>query len=335
MRIMITGAAGFIGSTLAKNLYEKHELMLIDNMSYGYESNLDHLFSQLIIMDCNELHKLCLLKDIESPDVIIHLAGISSLPECQANPQLAYTNNVIGTLSILEFAKAHNVKKIIFASTSAVYENNNEEINTENLSVSPTLIYSNSKLSAEYLCKSFAHNYDMNIIICRFFNTYGPNQDFLRKNPPFTSYLIKSLLAEKEIATIYNLDEKVKRDYIYVDDLIYILKTMIMSDTKYKAEIFNITSGLSYSTIDIINILQYLSNNQFRYKEGEPKDFWYKYPELKNLKESVIKHEIFKSIKGCNEKIRQHFISYFYRFTPMENGLNQILNFQKKFNKND
>jgi len=284
---------------------------------------LDDLARSLIISDCTN-HSL-----FNQPDVILHFAGISSLPECEAYPVKAYKNNVNSTASILDYARK-NKCKIIFASTSAVYENN-EGILEESLLVKPSLVYANTKYAAENLCKSFANNYGLDIIICRFFNVFGPNQDFTRKNPPFTSALVKAIRNDTEF-TLYNNSSEAVRDYIYVDDLIHILKKMIYSTKNYNGEVFNLTSGLSYSTLDIISALEIVASKKLNYIMGDAVNFWSKYKQLDGLNVNILKHEISKSSVGLNKKIISDFLDHNYTFITMKDGLNNILKYQGDIN---
>lgn len=257
MKFLITGGAGFIGSELSRHmLNEGHEVVSIDDLSYGYIDNITDLienkkftFIQSSIMD---IDWQIILKDTH---IVFHLAGISSLPECESNPQKAFNINLLGTIRLIEAIKEVENIKIIFASTSAVYENNNEYLSTEDLNVSPDLIYSQSKLSAENYCLSAVKNYGVNLLICRFFNVYGPHQDFKRSNPPFTSYLVKSLLSG-ETPIIYNSGE-VARDYIYSGDLVQILSKLSLDERDLSGNIMNITSGMRHTPVSILDTHRY------------------------------------------------------------------------------
>ena len=122
----------------------------------------------------------------------------------------------------------------------------------------------------------------MDIIICRFFNVFGPHQDFKRKYPPFTSFLIREALAGRK-PTIYNTED-CKRDYIYVYDLMQYLYRMAISDKKYNADIFNLATGKAYSAMEIAKTRYSALDIPFEFDKGEPLKFWDKYEELFNAK---------------------------------------------------
>ncbi len=249
MNILITGGAGFIGSNLALYLSrQKHEVIALDNLSFGYLENLrikGKLKPRFVRMDILDPNIGRIMKNI---DVIFHLAGITSLSECQNNPRKAYEINVAGTANILEAARRHNIKRIIFSSTSAVYENETTFPTPERSDPKPSLIYSLSKKHAEEMCKTYQKLYGMDIVILRFFNVYGPNMDFQRSNPPLVGYIIKCLLNHEP--PILHSDGKQSRDMVYVEDVLKICK-IVLTHPNAKNQIFNVGSGKSYTVKEI------------------------------------------------------------------------------------
>ena len=128
MKILITGAAGFIGSQLAYRLWkDKQDLILIDNFSFGHEDNLifpEHDFREDIIkMDIRDREGIRSIFEKNEIDYVYNIAGIAPLPDCQLNPQEAIDVNLTGFINILENARLYGVKNIIQASTNAIYEN--------------------------------------------------------------------------------------------------------------------------------------------------------------------------------------------------------------------
>lgn len=301
-------------------------------MEYGYKENFednDVLKNNFIKADVRDPGFIDYLENI---DVVYHFAGISSLPECECNPAKAYSVNTAATANVLDACRRRGVSKVIFSSTSAVYENNfSKDRHHEFETVSPNLIYSSTKFAAEGICRSFAENYGMNIIICRFFNVFGPHQDFRRKYPPFTSYLVREILAGRA-PVIYNTSQ-VERDYIYTEDLLMYLWLMLRSESKYKAEIFNLCSGKGYVALDIARKIFALLGRPFEYVSGNSKRFWEKYPELFNsvysLSEDRVEREVFKNCIGSPDKIIDEF-KYVSR-VDMESGLQSIIEYQSGF----
>lgn len=333
MTILITGAAGFIGSQVAHRLWEKgFSLILLDNFSYGKEDNLvfpDKNFNDEIIRgDIRD--KILLEKIIKEGniDTVLHIAGIAPLPDCQSNPQQAVEVNVLGTVNVLELSKKYGVSKIIFASTSAIYENDRKFPSVENNFELPSLIYANTKYAAERFCQSYCDVYGMNITALRFANVYGPHIDFLRKQPPFVGYMIRELLLEK-VPTFYS-DGTQSRDYIYVEDLIDLMILCIESKNK-GFEVLNVSSNKSYSVNEIFEIAKKIINTNIEANFLPSNDFWKKYPELYKglypIRDEILLREVNKKTLCDNTVASQK-----YNWKPkisLEQGLGVSIDYIK------
>lgn len=336
MNVLITGGAGFIGSELGKYLLlQGHNVKILDTLEYGYRDNFEdnETLKQNFILDDIRIDDF--EKHLDGIDTVYHFAGVSALPECESNPTKAFDINATGVANVLNAIRKSNVKRFIFASTSAVYENNpSENIHNEDDNVKPNLIYSTTKYCAEQICKSYAQNYDMDIIICRFFNVFGPHQDFKRQYPPFTSYLIKEALAGNK-PTIFNTID-CKRDYIYIDDLMIYLQKMMESNKKYNGDIYNLASGSAYSAMEIAKGIYDAIGKDLEFEKGEPLKFWEKYEQLfntkYNLSEKRVEKEVFKHCLGDGTKVQKEF-----NHSPKSNlidGLKQIIEYQKNYSDN-
>lgn len=308
MKILITGGAGFIGSQLGFYLLDKgHQVTLLDNLKYGYLDNLikdGKTFPNFICMDIRDQRLENLMNNT---DIVFHLAGISSLPECQNNPLEAYSVNVAGTANVLEMARRNNVKRVIFSSTSAIYENETSFPTRESVDAKPTLVYSLSKKHAEDICQSFRQIYGMDITILRFFNVYGPHMDYQRPNPPLVSYIIKCLL--KRQSPILHSDGKQKRDMIYVSDVLNICQKVI-TNPNARNEVFNVGSGTTTSVQEVYDLIAKalgITNIHPRYRTAE--QIWEKYPELFSKKypfnSRILKNEVNKYTLASIKKAKK------------------------------
>lgn len=277
-KVVITGGAGFIGSQLGHQLDKKgYEVVLVDDMSFGYEDNLvidGQRFGTFVKADVRTPEIMQIAK---GADTIFHFAGISALPVCQESPYYAIDVNVAGTANVLEAARLNNVRRVIFASTSAIYENNTSFPVKETDAVSPHLIYSCSKWQAETLCQAYVKTYGLEVVIIRFFNVYGPHQDFRRVSPPLTSYILKCFLQGHQ--PVLHSTGTQKRDYVYVDDLNR-LNELCMTHPHAPGNIFNAASGTNYSVIEIYEALAKGFGSDIEPIYRSASKFWDKYPKL-------------------------------------------------------
>lgn len=308
MKILITGGAGFIGSQLGFYLLQKgHNVTLVDTLQYSHLDNLivnGKIFPSFFSMDIRNNKFEQLLKNV---DILFHFAGITSLPDCQENVYEAYSTNVAATAHVLELARRTGVKRVIFSSTAAVYENNTKFPLKELDLISPTLLYSLAKKQAEEICRSFISTYDMDICILRFFNVYGPHQDYLRQSPPVVSYIIKCLLENRR--PILHSNGKQKRDWIYVNDVLKICE-IVMTHKAAKNNTFNVGSGRSNSLQEVYDVIaKHLKQKTLKPIYLNPKRFWESYTSLFQGKNSitpdVLEHEVNKYTLASTEKTRK------------------------------
>lgn len=306
MKILITGAAGGIGSTLGYELSKNgHQLVLIDNFRNGYRENLTidgETFGEFHEIDIRNYEEVCKIFEKNDIEIVIHLAAITSLPDCEINKSECIDINVIGTLNILKASKRFNVKNFIFSSTSAVYEKNAVEQAPygEELFVNPTLFYSLSKKMAEDICRTYVENYGLNVQILRFFNVFGPRQDIHRKTPPLINYIVKCLLSNE--APVLHSDGNQARDYIYVKDVVNIIDKMIESNT---STTLNLCSGKLLTVNEIFSIIQNTLQSSIVPIFRDSSNLWDSYQVLfdDGLKRDIVAKETEKFCLGDNSKL--------------------------------
>ena len=305
LSIVITGGAGFIGSQLGYYPHRMgHKVTLIDNMVFGYEDNLvvdGQRFGRFIRGDVLDSR---IWPFFVGADVLFHFAALTALPVCQSHPLEAMKVNVGGVAAVLEGARQTGVRRFILASTSAVYENNDIRQHsrdgfTEDLPVSPHLLYSLSKSQAEQLTSAFAASYHMEVVVLRFFNVYGPHQDFRRKSPPFTSYIVRELIRGR--TPVLHGDGTQRRDYIHVHDLIC-LAVLAMEHPAAVNQTFNVASGVTYSVNEVYAIVSSIVRTSIRPHRRNALHFWNAYPELfqgnRTLRLDVLEREVQKNNLG-------------------------------------
>jgi len=256
--ILLTGGAGFIGSTLAeKLLHEGNHVTVIDNFSDFYnpaikESNILPLqkFTNFKLIRLDITNYKDLFNNVNKHDVIVHIAAKAGVRPSIIDP-LGYEEvNVKGTINLLEFAKHHNIKQFVFASSSSVYGTNpnvpwTEECQIDHI-ISP---YAGTKRSAEIQGKIYSHLYDIRFIALRLFTVFGPKQ-----RPDLAIHKFAKLILNKQPITLYGTGDTI-RDYTYVDDIVNAFRSAI-AYTKSNFEIINIGNNKPISLIELVNNLE-------------------------------------------------------------------------------
>ncbi|QTN31266.1 NAD-dependent epimerase/dehydratase family protein [Akkermansiaceae bacterium] len=216
MKILVTGGAGFIGSHIVEMYQDKaDEIRVLDNLRTGYRHNLDglrHTFIEGSITN-RELVK----KAVEGVDYIFHLAALVSVPESMAKPGECVDINVHGLLNVLEEASAVGVKKLVFASSAAVYGDNPTVPKTEAMCPEPKSPYAITKLDGEYYLGMFQQEGRLETTAIRFFNVFGPRQDPKGAYAAAVPIFIEKAVRNEDI-TVYG-DGEQTRDFIYVKDI--------------------------------------------------------------------------------------------------------------------
>lgn len=297
-KALITGAAGFIGSQLAHRLWKDGwDLALIDNFTFGHDDNLvfpDHDFRKEVArVDIRDKSAIRSILEESHIDYIYNIAGIAPLPDCQMDPVEAIDVNVGGFVNLLENARLFGVKKVIQASTNAIYENVKGFPTAENGFELPTLIYPNTKYAAERFAESYCETYGMNVTCLRFANVYGPHVDCLRKQPPFVAYMVRELYFDR--VPVFHSNGEQRRDYIYVDDLLD-MAVSVLDSAGFDA--VNVSSNQNYSVNEMYGMAQEIMGKSIPADFADDAHYWEKYPELFQgkypIKESVLNHEINK-----------------------------------------
>jgi len=266
MRILVTGGAGFIGSHLVDRLIkENHKVIVIDNLTTGKEENINPQaeFYNLDIYDFEKIKPL-----FEKIDFVFHLAAIPQILVSIKDPVGTSKVNILGTINVFKAAIEAKVKRVIFASSSSVYGNQEKLPLKENMRPNPVNPYALQKLVGEQFAKLFTKLYGIPIISLRYFNVYGPR---ININSDYSSVIGKFLKqkAEGKPLTIFGNGEQT-RDFCYIDDVVDATIKAMESKKLKGGEVINIGSGKSYS----INYLANLIGGKRKYltpREGDVK----------------------------------------------------------------
>jgi UDP-glucuronate 4-epimerase len=255
--ILITGAAGFIGSHLSERLLDEGASVIgIDNFNDFYDPQikrrnisgcLKNDNFQLIEADIrNQAAMDKALKDVE---IIIHLAAMAGVRSSISQPMLYCDVNINGTFGLLEAARKNNVGKFIFGSSSSVYGNNEKVPFSEDDNVDfPISPYAATKKACELICHTHHHLYGINITCLRFFTVYGP-----RQRPDLAIHKFSKLIEQGKPIPVFG-DGSMMRDFTYIDDII---EGIIASMSKCKGfNIYNLGESKPISVNDLIGEIE-------------------------------------------------------------------------------
>jgi UDP-glucose 4-epimerase len=250
-KILITGGCGYVGRELVNSLYETHDIYIVDNLSSGVD-RLDKLNikkNKIYNIDiCDEIAVSKLLKSLK-PDVIVHLAALHFIPDCEKNPKDAAHTNINGTINLL--ANAPEYSKFIFTSSAAVYAPSNKPL-TENSTIGPMDIYGWTKLHGEHYATYYSKIRDLDLIIVRLFNVIGPGET----NPHILPEIISQIKSNKNSLSLG--DTRSKRDYIDVRDVASAYKIFISKNLS-EEKIINLGTGVTYSVDEMLHELELIS----------------------------------------------------------------------------
>lgn len=262
MKVLVTGGAGFIGSHLVEHFQGKAEVRVLDNLRSGYRRNLDGFDVEFIegsIMDAGVVKRA-----VEGVDYVFHLAALISVPESMAKPRECVDLNVTGLLNVLEAAADAGARKLVLASSAAIYGNNPTVPKVETMLPEPKSPYAITKLDGEYYNAMFTTEGRLETASMRFFNVFGPRQDPNSAYAAAVPIFIRKALAGEPL-TIYG-DGGQTRDFIYVKDIVAAL--VFAATTPGITGTFNVGYGASTTIDDIARtiIAEAGSNSEIRYE---------------------------------------------------------------------
>jgi len=246
-KALVTGGAGFIGSHLVDALLSNGcQVVVLDNLSTGRLSNLKHIRDKIYFYKGDIRDREALDTAAKDCEVIFHQAAMVSVPQTVENPVDSAMVNEIGTLYVLESAHRNNVKRVVLASSSAVYGDDPQLPKRETMVSKPLSPYAIQKLTGEYYARLYNDLYGLETVCLRYFNVYGPRQDPTSPYSGVISIFMSKAVSDR-VPVIYG-DGKQYRDFVFVDDVV---KANLLAAIAENAsgEVFNIGTG-KYVTID-------------------------------------------------------------------------------------
>jgi nucleoside-diphosphate-sugar epimerase len=240
-KILVTGGAGFIGSHLVDALVAADcNVTVLDNLSTGHLSNLKHIEDRITFYEGDIRDQSKLVKASKDCDIIFHEAAVVSVPQTVDNPVDSAMVNDMGTLFVLEAARKNKVKRVILASSCAVYGSEPEIPKHEKTKLKPQSPYAVQKLTGEYYARIYYELYGIETVSLRYFNVYGPRQD---PSSPYSGVISIFLTkASAKISPVIFGDGNQYRDFIFVKDVVK-ANLLAANESKAQGDIFNIGTG--------------------------------------------------------------------------------------------
>ncbi len=261
MTILVTGGAGFIGSHLAEHLLSVgKEVRVVDNLSTGKRENLPRgvQFQEAEFSDA----------DLQGVDLVYHLAAQVSVPQSVEYPLEANETNLGKTLKLLERAAEAKVRRLVFASSSSVYGDIPGFPKKETADLRPLSPYAVSKMAGELYCAQAAKHWELETVVFRFFNVYGPRQD---PGSPYAAAIpiFLSRWKKGEPLTIFG-DGKQTRDFTYVKDVAEGLLRAADSPA-VAGRLFNLAGGAAISILEVIRTMEKVLGEKLEYSFAAPR----------------------------------------------------------------
>jgi UDP-glucose 4-epimerase len=241
-KALVTGIAGFIGSSLARGLLaEGADVRGIDNLSTGKIENLDGIRSQ-IDLRVGDITELAEIEDAcQGIDFVFHEAAIPSVPRSVADPLGMHGPNITGTLCVLEAARRAGVKRLTYAASSSAYGANLELPKTETMRPEPISPYAVQKLAGEHYAGSYARLYGLETVSLRYFNVFGPRQNPTSQYSGVLARFIAQM-SRGETPTVFG-DGSTSRDFTYIDNVVSANLLAAKATGAVSGHVLNIATG--------------------------------------------------------------------------------------------
>ena len=271
---LVTGGGGFIGSHLVDALLARGDVVrVLDNFSTGKRENLQHNIEKIQLLTGDLRESEILNEAVQGVDYIFHQAAFVSVPQSMEDPDSCFDINVNGTGKLLAVARAAGVKRVVLASSAAVYGENEAVPLSEDEEPDPLSPYAASKSINEIYARLFTKHLGLNVVALRYFNVYGPRQNPASDYAAVVPIFIKILEDEGE-PVIFG-DGLQTRDFVYIADVV---KANIQASESGKSpgKVFNICSGQEISLLDLLEKLSTIYNRKIQpsFQEARPGDIY-------------------------------------------------------------
>ena len=252
---LVTGGAGFIGSSLARALVERGETVrVIDNFSTGKRANVADFAAKIDLIEGDIRDERVLARAMEGVEVVFHEAAIASVPQSMAEPLENHAVNATGTMRVLESARRAGVRRVVYAASSAAYGDEPTLPKVETMAPAPISPYGASKLAGEVAMQVYARAFGLETVCLRYFNVFGPRQDPKSEYAAVIPKFVTAALAGKQ-PRIFG-DGKQSRDFCHIDNVVEANFAAATADARrVSGGVFNVGCGEAIDLNRVVAIL--------------------------------------------------------------------------------
>lgn len=254
---LVTGGAGFIGSSIAETLLKQgQKVRILDNFSAGDDSKIKPFLKDIELIRGDIRNMDDVKKAVKGVSYVSHQAAFRSVPKSVIHPIESNVNNIDGTLNMLMASREAGVKRLVYASSSSAYGDSDKFPQSEDMATNPQSPYAVSKLTGEMYCNVWTACYGFETVSLRYFNVFGPKQD---PESEYSVVIPKFMeLAKKGAVLPVEWDGEQSRDFTYIDNVVEANIKAALAPKEAAGRAYNVGCGQSYSLLDLIRIIEKL-----------------------------------------------------------------------------
>lgn len=292
---LVTGGAGFIGSSIAETLLAQGErVRIVDDFSTGRRSNVEGLKGDVELLEGSIVDPAFVARAMKDVEVVFHEAAIPSVARSVDDPQASMLANVQGTTVVLDAARRAEVRRLIFAASSSAYGNTPTLPKIETMTPAPLSPYAISKLTGEQLLRAFSSLYGIETLSLRYFNVFGPRQDPNSQYAAVIPNFIKAAMANKR-PTVFG-DGEQTRDFCYIDNTVRANLLAAETTNKLTGQVVNVACG---ERISLNQLLAYIGD-----EAGYALEATYEAPRPGDVRDSLASIEAARALIGYEPKVK-------------------------------